>query len=89
MGAKPTVTDARVRQKIREVLNMAPGYGKTETMLLEFVNELTGGGVEIEQLRAGIEWNHGQDYVRRHVNEDTDEVEWFITKHGIAKETLK
>lgn len=86
MGAKPTVTDAKVREKIRDVLNLAPGYGKTEALLLEGVNELTGGGVTEAQLQAGIEWNHGKEYIRRRTNEDTDETEWLITKHGIAKE---
>lgn len=88
MGAKPTVTDAKVREKIRDVLNLAPGYGKTEALLLESVNELAGGGVTEAQLQAGIEWNHGKEYIRRRVNEDTDETEWLITAHGIAKEEL-
>ncbi len=76
------------RRKVREVCNLAPGYGKTEAVLLEKVNELGGGGCDLSLLRAAIEWNHSEDYVRRETNADTDEVEWFITPHGQAKERL-
>lgn len=88
MGAKPTVDDATVREKVREVCNLAPGYGKTEAMLLERVNKLCGGGVERLQLLTALEWNLSKDYVRKADNEDTDLVEWFITEHGIAKERI-
>lgn len=89
MGAKRTVSKGLGRRKVREVLNMAPGYGKTEEVLLDAVNELVGGGVSAEQLREWIEWNHGDEYVRYEVNEDTDDREWFITSHGQAKESIK
>jgi hypothetical protein len=88
MAAKPTITPGILRRKIREVLNMAPGYGKTEAMLLEFVNELTGGGVTADLLKQGLEWNLSNEYVRSAVNADTDELEWKITKHGIAHEEI-
>ena len=86
MAAKPTVSNAILRRKIREVLAMAPGYGKTHAMLLDCVNELTGGGVGAEQLDEEIEWNHFNDFIRAETNEDTDELEWFITPHGQAKQ---
>ncbi len=89
MGAKPQVSIGMARRKVREVCNLAPGYGKTEEMLLEKVNEVTGGGVSLELLRQAIEWNHAESYIRREKNEDTDEVEWFITDHGQAKERIK
>lgn len=89
MAAKPTVSNGILRRKIREVLNMAPGYGKTEAMLLEAVNELTGGGVTQDALKANLEWNLSEEYVRSRTNDDTDELEWLITPHGIAKENLK
>lgn len=86
MGDKPTIPASILRGKIREVLNMAPGYGKGEGMLLEFINQLVGGGVTLDQLRRELEWSLSKEYVRSETNEDTDEVEWFITPHGIAKE---
>jgi hypothetical protein len=89
MAAKPTVPNGMGRAKIREVLNMAPGYGKTEDMLHERVGILCGGGVSIEQIREWLEWNLAEDYVRREENQDTDEIEWYITEHGQAKERIK
>jgi hypothetical protein len=86
MGNKPTVDDATVREKVREVCNMAPGYGKTEAQILDRVNKLVGGGVSELQLLTALEWNLSKEYVRRAENEDTDAMEWFITPHGIAKE---
>jgi len=89
MGAKPTVSTGRGRKAVREVCNLAPGYGKTEAVLMDCVNELTGADVPVEQLREWIEWNLSEDYIRSKENKDTDEVEWVITDHGIAKESIK
>lgn len=80
-----------VRRKVREVCNMAAGHGKTEAMLLDFVNELTGGGVDIQMLRAGIEWNLSQAFIRYVDGRETEsgETEWFITQAGKAAENIK
>lgn len=88
MGNKPGIDDPTVREKVREVCNIAPGYGKTEAQILERVNRLVGGGATALQVLTALEWNMSKDYVRREENEDTDEMEWFITEHGIAKERI-
>jgi hypothetical protein len=89
MAGKPTVSKAMLRRKIREVLHMAPGFGKTERQLLEFVNELTGGGVSLQELRDAMEWNHGEFYVRSVDDDETEETLWFITSNGIAQQNIK
>ncbi len=86
---KPRVSNGRVRQKIREVLRMQSGEPLAEAPLLEAVNELVGGGVDLTQLRDGIEWNHSEAFVRR---ERIDELEldgWVITKAGINHDRIK
>ena len=80
---------AIVRRKVREALNMAPGYGKTEAMLLELVNELSGGGVDLQTLRDAREWNHEQGYIRSEDDEDSCQVLWYITHEGIAKQKIR
>jgi hypothetical protein len=78
-----------IRKSIREVLNMRPGFGKTEDQLLDFVNELIGGGVTLQDLRDAVEWNLSKTYVRSRRDEEAEETLWFITAEGIAKEETK
>lgn len=85
---KPTVSKAMIRRKIREVLAMAPGYGKSEPQLLEFVNELTSGGVSLQELRDALQWNHAQAHVRSAYDPESEETLWFITKSGIAQQNI-
>lgn len=86
---KPSVSTARIRKKIREALNISAGTGKTESMLLEMVNELVGNGVSLQELRDGIEYNHGLSYVRSVFDDEAEVTEWFITKAGIQQENIK
>ena len=86
---KPVISTARIRQKIRVALNISPGTGKTESMLLEMVNELVGGGVSLQELRDGMEYNHGEGFIRSVFIKEADETEWFITKLGIQQENIK
>ncbi len=88
MPGKPTISTARIRRKIREALNISPGTGKTEAMLLEMVNELVGGGVSLQELRDGIEWNHCETYIRTAFDKEAEVTEWFITKEGIRLENI-
>ena len=83
---KPTTPLALIRRRVREVLAMAPGYGKTEAMLLEFCNELNGGGISLQELRDARDWNHAESYVRSEDDDESGQVLWFITKTGIAKQ---
>jgi hypothetical protein len=89
MSGKPTISTARIRRNIRVALNISPGTGKTEGMLLEMVNELVGGGVSLQELRNGMEYNHGETYIRNHYDKEADVTEWFITKLGIQQENIK
>lgn len=86
---KPSVSPARIRQKIREALNIKPGTGKTETMLLEMVNELVGDGVSLQELRDGMEYNHAEAFIRSEYDDEAMVTEWFITKAGIHRENIK
>ena len=83
---QPTTPLAIIRRRVREVLAMAPGYGKTETQLLEFVNELNGGGVSLQELRDAREWNHEEGFVRSEPDEESEQILWFITSAGTAKQ---
>jgi len=85
---KSSIPAGILRIKIREALNMAPGYGKSEAMLLQIVNQLTGGGIGLQELRDAREWNHEQGYIRSEEDSDTDEILWYITASGIAKQKL-
>ena len=86
---KPSVSIARIRQKIRQALNIVPGTGKTEAMLLEMVNELVGGGVSLQELRDGLEYNHGEAFIRSAYDKEAEVTEWFVTKQGIQQENIK
>ena len=84
-----TVSTGMIRRKIRAVLNIRPGFGKTERVLLEGVNELVGGGVSLQELRDGIEWNHAEGLIRSKEDKEAEVILWFITEQGIAKENIK
>lgn len=87
---KPRISKAKGRKYVREVLNLAKGYGYSEGSLLEAVNDLASPAeANLSQLREWIEWNHSRDYIRTDFNEDLDEDLWFITEEGIAKENVK
>lgn len=90
MKGKSHISPGMVRRKVREVLNMRPGRGKTEDILLEFVNELTAGGVDVQMLREAIEWNLSEGYVRYVDGGKTEsgEKEWFITRAGQEHENI-
>lgn len=81
---KPII--AILRRKVREALNMAPGYGKTEVMLLEMVRVLYGAPVGLQDLRDAREWNHEHAYIRSEDDEDSGDVLWYITPAGTAKQ---
>ena len=84
-----TVSTGMIRRKIRAVLNIRPGFGKTERVLLEGVNELVGGGVSLQELRDGIEWNHAEGLIRSKEDKEAEVILWFITEQAIAKENIK
>lgn len=77
---------AIVRRKVREALNMAPGYGKTEAQLHEMVAMLAGGPVSLQELRDAREWNHENGFIRSEDDDESETVLWYITPAGIAKQ---
>ncbi len=89
MSDQPPAPKAIVRRYVREVLNMRPGYGKSEPQMLVYVNSLNGEGIELQDLRDAMEWNHEQDYIRREYDPQAEEYLWFITPKGIAQQRIK
>ena len=88
MAIKSSIPAGILRRKVREVLNMQPGFGKSEAMLMEYLPQLAGGPVSLQEQRDAREWNHEQGYIRSDDDEDTDEVLWYITESGIAKQRI-
>lgn len=80
---------ATVRLYVREICAMAEGYGCTEAMIYDAVNERLPGKANLTQVRDAVEWNVSKNYLRHQVNEDTDESEWVITQDGLAKERIR
>jgi hypothetical protein len=78
-----------IRRKVREVLAMAPGYGKTERFLLQAVNDLCGGGIPLQDVRDAMDWNHSQRLIRSTTDDEAETVLWFITPAGLARQTLE
>jgi hypothetical protein len=86
---KSPVSVERIRKKIREALKLAGGNPQTESQVHEAVNELLGVRVGLQELRDGMEWNHGESYIRSEWIEEAEKTAWYITRDGIAKENLK
>ena len=86
---KAKASVGKLREAVREVLNMSPGYRINDAGLARSVDELLPLHEvrELETLQAA-EWNLGKGYVDSYDNEDTDEREWFITSDGQAKERV-
>lgn len=89
MAKKPTLTTGEARKAVREVLAIAPGWWKPLRLLGRGVREVTGAEIADDDLRAAVEWNLAEGYVRHRVNAETEEHEWNITEAGIAKEEIR
>jgi hypothetical protein len=87
--ARPQANNGKLRELVREVLCIAPGYALEDEALCDAVRELlpmhTANNSEI---LAAAEWNLGKGYAVAGINEDTDNRDWRITKDGIAKNNL-
>lgn len=77
-----------IRRKVREVLAIQPGYGKSEKFLLQAVNDLCGGGVLLQHVRDAMEWNHAECLIRSSEDSESDTTLWFITAAGLAKQAI-
>ena len=78
-----------IRRDVRTVLNMRPGFGKSEAQLLDYVNELIGGGVSLQELRDALEWNLSERYIRSSYDAESETTIWFITQAGIAQQNIR
>ena len=86
----PIIENPKGRRLVREALQLIAGYGYSQGRLLEQVNELAAPAqANHSQLRDWIEWNHSRNYVRTEFNEDEDKDLWYITKEGIAKQSVR
>lgn len=74
-----------IRRKVREALAMAPDFGKSEAFLVQAVNRLFGGGVTLQEVRDAMEWNHNEKLIRSEEDAEAEEVRWFITAAGVAR----
>ena len=87
---KPRVKAPKGRELVRDVLNMAPGYGYSEDSLLDGINQISRPAeAKWSEVREWVEWNHSKGYLRVEFNEDLDEDLYFITSEGIAKESVR
>jgi hypothetical protein len=90
MADKPQASNGQLRALVREVLAMAPGYGLSDALLLRSVRQLLPLNAAADSdILAAAEWNLGKEYLTAGRNEDTEEREWRITHHGIAKQSIK
>ncbi len=60
-----------------------------EAQLLTKVNYLVGGGVDFSQLRAAMEWNHNEAYIRSEYDDELEITAWYITKAGINHDRIQ
>jgi hypothetical protein len=89
MAGKPRVSVGRVRKAVRDVLAMQEGEPLGETPMLDAVNELVGGGVDLTILRDALEWNHAEAFVRSEYFEEAEMTGWIITKAGLNHDRIK
>ena len=74
---------------MRDVLAMQDGEPLAEKPMLDAVNELCGGGVDLTQMREALEWNHGEAFVRKDYVKEAELDGWVITKAGINHDRIK
>ena len=86
--ANTSIPKSMIRRKVREVLNMQPGFGKTEALLAEYVPTLVGGPVSLQEVRDAMEWNHLQGYIRSQDDAESETTLWYITQSGQAQQRI-
>ena len=88
MANKSSPLAAILRRKVREALNIAPGFGQTESQLHEYVGDLAGFPITLQELRDAREWNHEHAFVRSEDDDATGSILWYITKSGQAQQKI-
>lgn len=74
-----------IRRSVREVLAMAPDYGKNESFIHRAVNSLYNGGVHPQETADAIAWNLSEKLVRAEPDDEADAWIYYITAAGIAR----
>jgi hypothetical protein len=87
--AAPVVPQPLLREKVREVMALAPGRKFTESMLLDAINRIIPFDAAAEDIRLAVEWNHESGFIDYSFNRDEDRDEWKLTERGREKEGLK
>ena len=63
-----------IRKKVLEALTMAEGYGKTEAMIREIVETLTGGEAGLQEVRDAMDRHHAAAFIRSEKDEEVQEI---------------
>lgn len=83
------VTKDKVRTKLLEVCALAKGRPLSQEEIREFVQDLVGLPVDVQQIRDAIEWAMGEAFVRYEDNTRSEEREWIITQAGQAEARIR
>lgn len=80
-----------VRQKVRWVLSTYTERPLSEGVILSQLNGLQElpETVTVPELKTALEWNHARELVDYRRNEDTELIEWSLTKAGKLREGLQ
>lgn len=89
MAKRPDAKPGKLRQLIRDVLVISPGFPVNDEALCAHVRELLPlhEAADNDIIEAAV-WNLGEGYVSARDNKETEEREWRITKDGIARQQI-
>lgn len=80
----------KLRKYVREVLALAPPKRRfTERMIFDGVQKLATDTLQVDEMRAAIEWNHSRNLVEYQWDEDENQNTWALTPAGRKKENGK
>lgn len=77
-----------LRRYLREVLSLRTARKFTERQLFDGCRKLAGEALQVDELRAAIEWNQSRNYVDYQHDDDLSEDVYFLTEAGRKKEGL-
>lgn len=80
----------RIRQYVRQVAVASRPYGCTEESFRDQVAEMASmprGEIDLTDLRDAIEWNVGENYLRRYRDDEAENYLWKATPKAIAHES--
>lgn len=78
-----------LREKVREVLALAPSRRFSERMILDAVNRLIPIEATLDEVKQAMEWNHDRGLIDYAFNHDEERDEWTLTRRGRDKEGIK